>query len=125
VVVPVLVASQHVGAVVAANLALESLAERDLVERLAAAVGQVQAVPLVLSELGEIGRPADLLEGVPLVPMELERRRQPLAGPFRTQREAEEELATALARIGGGGSAPDRLLKAGDTSPPTLTARST
>jgi integrase len=42
-----------------------------------------------------------------------ESRRQPLAGPFRTQREAEEELATALARIGGGGSAPDRSLRAG------------
>lgn len=47
-----------------------------------------------------------------------ERRRQPLAGPFRTQREAEEELATALARIGGGGSAPDRSLRVG----PYLTA---
>jgi integrase len=42
-----------------------------------------------------------------------ERRRQPLAGPFGTRREAEEELAAALARIGGGGSAPDRSLKVG------------
>jgi integrase len=33
--------------------------------------------------------------------------------PFRTQREAEEELATALAKIGGGGSAPDRSLRVG------------
>jgi integrase len=42
-----------------------------------------------------------------------QQRRQPLAGPFRTQREAEEDLATALARIGGGGSAPDRSLRTG------------
>lgn len=42
-----------------------------------------------------------------------ERRRQPLAGPFRTQREAEEELAASLARIGGGGSAPDRSIRLG------------
>lgn len=42
-----------------------------------------------------------------------ESRRQPLAGPFRTQREAEEELAAALAKVGGGGSAPDRSLKVG------------
>ena len=42
-----------------------------------------------------------------------ERRRQPLDGPYRTQREAEEALAAALARIGGGGSAPDRSLRTG------------
>ena len=42
-----------------------------------------------------------------------ERRRQPLIGPFRTQREAEEELAVTLARFGGGGSAPDRSLRTG------------
>ena len=40
-----------------------------------------------------------------------EPRRQPLIGPFRTQREAEEELAATLARFGGGGSAPDRSLR--------------
>lgn len=36
------------------------------------------------------------------------RRRQPVVGPFDTKKECEEELANALARIGGGGSAPDR-----------------
>ena len=40
-----------------------------------------------------------------------ERRRQPVAGPFATKKLAEEELAAVLARIGGGGSAPDRSLK--------------
>ena len=36
------------------------------------------------------------------------KRRQPVVGPFETKKECEDELATALARIGGGGSAPDR-----------------
>jgi integrase len=40
-----------------------------------------------------------------------EKRRQPVGGPFGTRREAEEELADALARIGGGGAAPDRSVK--------------
>ena len=40
--------------------------------------------------------------------------RQPVLGPFGTRREAEEELASALARIGGGGTAPDRSLRVGD-----------
>ncbi len=39
------------------------------------------------------------------------RRRQPVVGPFDTKKECEEELANALARIGGGGSAPDRKLR--------------
>ena len=37
-----------------------------------------------------------------------ERRRQPVLGPYDTKVQAEEELADALARIGGGGAAPDR-----------------
>src|SRR6185369_13787 len=40
-----------------------------------------------------------------------QRRRQPVGGPFDTRREAEEELADALARIGGGGTAPDRSVR--------------
>ena len=40
-----------------------------------------------------------------------ERRRQPVLGPFGTKAEAEEELADALARIGGGGAAPDRSVR--------------
>jgi hypothetical protein len=43
-----------------------------------------------------------------------ERRRQPVAGPFPTKKAAEEELAATLARLGGGGSAPDRSLRVGD-----------
>jgi integrase len=39
------------------------------------------------------------------------RRRQPVIGPYETRREAEEELAGALARIGGGGAAPDRSVR--------------
>ena len=42
-----------------------------------------------------------------------EPRRQPVAGPFATKKEAEEELAATLARLGGGGSAPDRSLRLG------------
>lgn len=42
-----------------------------------------------------------------------ERRRQPVGGPFDTRREAEEELADALARVGGGGAAPDRSVRVG------------
>ena len=42
-----------------------------------------------------------------------ERRRQPVAGPFPTRKEAEEHLAATLARIGGGGTAADRTLKVG------------
>jgi len=42
-----------------------------------------------------------------------ERRRQPLLGPFGTKKQAEEELADALARIGGGGAAPDRSVRLG------------
>lgn len=42
-----------------------------------------------------------------------ESRRQPVGGPFDTRREAEEELADALARIGGGGAAPDRSVRLG------------
>jgi len=41
------------------------------------------------------------------------KRRQPVIGPFGTRKEAEEELSAVLARIGGGGAAPDRSLKAG------------
>lgn len=37
-----------------------------------------------------------------------EHRRQPVLGPFDTKVRAEEELADALARIGGGGHVPDR-----------------
>src|SRR5690348_5517010 len=37
-----------------------------------------------------------------------ERRCQPVLGPYDTKTHAEEELADALARIGGGGAAPDR-----------------
>lgn len=40
-----------------------------------------------------------------------EKRRQPVAGPFPTRREAEEDLAATLARLGGGGSAPDRAVR--------------
>lgn len=36
------------------------------------------------------------------------RRRQPEVGPFPTQKAAEEELAAALARLGGGAGVPDR-----------------
>jgi len=39
------------------------------------------------------------------------KRRQPVIGPFDTKKQAEEELNEVLARIGGGGSAPDRSLK--------------
>jgi integrase len=42
-----------------------------------------------------------------------ERRRQPLVGPFSTKKQAEEELAALLARLGGGGSAPDRSMLTG------------
>ena len=42
-----------------------------------------------------------------------EKRRQPVAGPFPTRKEAEEHLAAALARVGGGGAAADRTLKVG------------
>jgi integrase len=42
-----------------------------------------------------------------------EPRRQPVAGPFATKKEAEEELAATLARLGGGGAAPDRSLRVG------------
>ena len=40
-----------------------------------------------------------------------ERRRQPVIGPYPTKKQAEEELAAVLARIGGGGSAPDRTVR--------------
>ena len=40
-----------------------------------------------------------------------ERRRQPVAGPFPTRKAAEEDLAAAITRIGGGGMAADRTLK--------------
>jgi integrase len=40
-----------------------------------------------------------------------ERRRQPVLGPYDTKAHAEEELADALARVGGGGSAPDRSVR--------------
>ena len=43
-----------------------------------------------------------------------ERRRQPVIGPFGTRKLAEETLAAMLARIGGGGDAPDRSLRLGD-----------
>jgi integrase len=39
------------------------------------------------------------------------KRRQPVGGPFGTKKEAEEELADQLARIGGGGAAPDRSVR--------------
>src|SRR5712691_7126705 len=42
-----------------------------------------------------------------------EKRRQPVGGPFGTRREAEEELADAVARVGGGGVAPDRSVRVG------------
>jgi len=42
-----------------------------------------------------------------------ERRRQPVLGPFDTRKQAEEELADALARVGGGGAAPDRSVRLG------------
>ena len=38
------------------------------------------------------------------------KRRRPEAGPFRTQKAAQEELAATLARIGGGAQVPDRAL---------------
>jgi Phage integrase family len=38
-------------------------------------------------------------------------RRQPELGPFATQKEAEAELTTVLARLGGGGTSPDRAVK--------------
>jgi hypothetical protein len=41
------------------------------------------------------------------------KRRQPEVGPFPTQREAEEGLATALARLGGGCQVQDRSLTVG------------
>src|SRR5512147_2717371 len=37
-----------------------------------------------------------------------ERRRQPVVGPFSTRREADEDRIDTLARVGGGGAAPDR-----------------
>ncbi len=40
-----------------------------------------------------------------------EKRRQPVLGPFGTKVEAEEARADALARIGGGGAAPDRSVR--------------
>lgn len=42
-----------------------------------------------------------------------ERRRQPVAGPFQTKTEAEEQLAIELARISRGGAAADRNIKVG------------
>ena len=41
------------------------------------------------------------------------KRRRPEVGPFPTQKAAQEELAATLARIGGGGQAPDRSLTVG------------
>lgn len=41
------------------------------------------------------------------------KRRQPIAGPFRTRKEAEQEQAAILARLAGGGTAPDRSLRVG------------
>jgi integrase len=43
-----------------------------------------------------------------------EKRRQPVCGPFGTKAEAEADLATVLARVGGGAGAPDRALKVAD-----------
>lgn len=43
-----------------------------------------------------------------------EKRRQPIVGPFKTQKDAEEELAATLARIGGGAHVTERGLKVGD-----------
>ena len=40
-----------------------------------------------------------------------ERRRQPVVGPFDTKKEAEEDRIDTLARIGGGGAAPDRSVR--------------
>ena len=40
-----------------------------------------------------------------------ERRRQPVSRGFDTRKEAEEERADAIARIGGGGAAPDRSVR--------------
>jgi integrase len=40
-----------------------------------------------------------------------EKRRQPVAGPFDTKALAEDDLAAALARAGGGAAAADRALK--------------
>lgn len=40
-----------------------------------------------------------------------EKRRQPVGGPFETRKEAEEMLSAELARVGGGGYAPDRSLR--------------
>ena len=42
-----------------------------------------------------------------------EDRRQPVLGPFGKKADAEEELAQAIAREGGGGAARDRQLRAG------------
>lgn len=39
------------------------------------------------------------------------KRRQPVIGPFDTRKKAQEELTEALARVGGGASAPDRSLR--------------
>lgn len=41
-------------------------------------------------------------------------RRQPVLGPFATRKQAQDELAAALALEGGGGSAQDRSLRAAD-----------
>jgi len=43
-----------------------------------------------------------------------ERRRQPLVGPFATEKEAEGALADELARIGGGGQVHDRSVLVGE-----------
>jgi len=43
-----------------------------------------------------------------------EKRRQPVGGPFPTKKDAEDELAAVLARVGGGAGAPDRALKVAD-----------
>jgi integrase len=42
-----------------------------------------------------------------------EKRRQPVGGPFDTKKLAEEDRAVTVARLAGGGTAPDRALKAG------------
>ncbi len=41
------------------------------------------------------------------------KRRQPVAGPFPTRKAAEQEQAAILARLAGGGNAPDRTLRTG------------
>lgn len=43
-----------------------------------------------------------------------EKRRQPVCGPFGTKKDAEDDLAATLARVGGGAGAPDRALKVAD-----------